>query len=182
MTQCPICQTQHDDATPICHYCTFPLMGDEKEKGSFIGQSINFSSDIEKAKKQISTAQIILTLLGLVNLVVLLFSKIEYGFNLETIILFIPPAAFLTSAILLRKLPIQMAWLSLAVYTAIIALNAFFDAETIAHGLLLKIVVITSLVVLIMNMQNIMQVAKRSDYFMDQIFPGKKKDVLDELR
>ncbi|NVK29290.1 MAG: hypothetical protein HWE14_14650 [Flavobacteriia bacterium] len=185
MTTCPVCKEKRKEDAPICYNCTFPYEGTEKERGAFIGQSINFKSDIEKAKKQMTRARVILTLLTAFQIIQLVSLLNLYGMdtlNSLAVVLFIPPIAFIITVIFLRKHPIQMVTLSLGAYALYLVVLFIADPALIVRGILWRIIIIGSLVVLLFNMLSIMETAKRSNYFMSQIFPSKKRDeVLDEI-
>ncbi|GGH77303.1 hypothetical protein [Phaeocystidibacter marisrubri] len=159
-------------------------MGSEQDKATFIAESVNFKYDIEKAQKRIVIARRILAVLSILYFVSIAYitSKLPAtdAFGVA-IIMGIIPVTFLISAIFMKKAPLAMAWLSLGVYITYALIEMMIDPITLLQGLVWRVLIIGSLSGVLVVVHNIRRIAKKSNYFMSQIFPDKKFQVLDEL-
>lgn len=181
---CPVCKSAQIDNNTTCLHCNYPFSGSESQKASFIAKSVNFKYDIEKAQKRIVLARRILAALSLIYFVRIGFTVSQLPESDATgvaIILGVIPVTFLISAIFMKSFPLFMAWLSLGVYLAFMIAEIVIDPITLVQGMLWKVLIIGSLSAVLVVVHNIRRIARQSNYFMSQIFPEKKRELLDEI-
>ena len=143
---CSICHNNVLDPSHFCNKCGYPVNGTQEEKDTFNSdynvKRFALDDAMKAAKKGTTTLFVLSGLIFIGNVVFYAITK-ELAYLIAGIIV---PVLFILLAFWSKTKPFTALVVAIVFYVTIILADAFADPATIYKGIIVKIIVITSLV------------------------------------
>lgn len=162
---CQNCNSTNEAQAAECYKCGFPFTGTERDKSAFIAQQIMKAGEIDDAKSSIKSAKIILFFIGIVNIVLSLFTVTDVFTLAFTALVGL---AFIIFGLLVEKNPFLFLLLALIFLTLLYLAAAINDAGSLIHGVFWKIGFMTSLVYGMIRVKRAEKLKKESQYLNEK--------------
>ena len=144
---CPSCKSTCFEPDVKCEVCGFPLKGTEREKAVFIGQKYVKKQKEADGSKTVRVNQTILFIVGGLNIVIGLFSYATNKFgSIQLIVSLILGFVFIGMGILAKFQPLIAFTIALLLLLSLYFLSYLGDPDTLARGILWKIIIIGCLI------------------------------------
>lgn len=143
---CENCTAENPPLTKFCTQCSFPILGNDEEKGKFRLIIGNKKQLLKDAKGKIQTSKYVLYgLAGFILVTGLYQGLANDDFNAMITNLFLS-LIYLVLIAWSDKNPFAAILSGLIVYATIILINAFFQPSSLFSGILVKIFIIMAFV------------------------------------
>jgi len=143
---CPVCKTRFESQPKKCIKCGYPFSASERERSIYVGRQILRKSKISNTKEKIKRARIILWLVGVLNIV----SSIKF-INAENFIFYFFISLtfgliFIAFGFYTYRKPFVSVLIPLILLLLGYTIETIADPRTILNGIVLKVIIISSLV------------------------------------
>lgn len=147
MKTCPACKKENPEIAIFCETCNYPFEGTEKEKAIHIGRFVTKKGVTVDSEVHINRSRSILLIIAVLNIFAIamglaepeLYAMIDIAFNV------VITTVFIWCAVTIKKNPFIKILIPFLLILFINVLNFIVDPNTIAQGIVLKIIYIGSL-------------------------------------
>jgi len=147
MNTCPACKKENPEIAIFCETCNYPFEGTEKEKAIHIGQFVTKKGVTVDSEIHINRSRSILLIIAVINAfaIVMGLSDSEAYSMVDIVFNIVITAVFILCAVTIKKNPFIKILIPFLLLLFINLLNFIVDPNTIAQGIVLKVIYIGSL-------------------------------------
>lgn len=144
LSVCYLCNNKGlNDVDKFCPHCGFPQLGTQAEQKRFVWNVRNKSKLLKQHKDSIKRAQIILFILGGLDIIIGIATGLIVNIDMFLLISnLIIGGIFIGLGFWANKKPFPALLSSLIIYITLLTLNGIIDWQTIVQGLIWKIIII----------------------------------------